>query len=160
MDPRDQIRFAHRIATGFLGDPFLAEEAAQNVLLRLVKADRRGDVQRSLQDVIYVAVKRECLRLQAGRRRERAALADLFQSYERGAGGSETDLDRAEEQARLHGALQALDEHQREAVVLKIFGGMTHEEIARAAQVPLGTAQSRFRLGVERLRAIMGAQND
>ena len=41
---------------------------------------------------------------------------------------------------------------QREAVVLTYWGGLTAAEIARHADVPLGTAKSRVRLGLRKLR--------
>ena len=37
--------------------------------------------------------------------------------------------------------------------MLTYWGGLTAEEVARHADVPLGTAKSRVRLGVMRLRA-------
>ena len=49
-------------------------------------------------------------------------------------------------------ALRGLPDGQREAVVLTYWGGLTAEEVARHAEVPLGTAKSRVRLGVMRLR--------
>ena len=50
-------------------------------------------------------------------------------------------------------ALGALPESQREALVLAYWGGLTADEIARRIGVPLGTAKSRIRLGLSRLRA-------
>jgi RNA polymerase sigma-70 factor (ECF subfamily) len=52
----------------------------------------------------------------------------------------------------VRGALRALPESQREALVLAYWGGLTADEIARRAGVPLGTAKSRIRLGLARLR--------
>jgi len=52
----------------------------------------------------------------------------------------------------LRAALRGLPDGQREAVVLTYWGGLTAEEVARHAEVPLGTAKSRVRLGVMRLR--------
>ena len=49
-------------------------------------------------------------------------------------------------------ALQQLPEPQREALVLAYWGGLTADQIARRAHVPLGTAKSRIRLGLARLR--------
>jgi RNA polymerase sigma-70 factor (ECF subfamily) len=48
--------------------------------------------------------------------------------------------------------LETLPAPQREAVVLAYWGGLTAEEIARRAGVPLGTAKSRIRLGLARMR--------
>ena len=56
------------------------------------------------------------------------------------------DLDRA---------LQALSEPERLCVSLCHGAGMTHEEIAQALQVPLGTVKSHVNRGVKKLRALM-----
>jgi RNA polymerase sigma-70 factor, ECF subfamily len=61
---------------------------------------------------------------------------------------AERDQDRAE----IREALGKLPEAQREAIVLAYWGGLTADQIARRAQVPLGTAKSRIRLGLARLR--------
>ena len=54
-------------------------------------------------------------------------------------------------------ALGRLPHAQREALVLAYWGGLTADEIARRIEVPLGTAKSRIRLGLEKLRAECGA---
>ena len=53
-------------------------------------------------------------------------------------------------------ALRTLPANQREAVVLAYWGGLTAEEVARRAAVPLGTAKSRIRLGLPKLRDEFG----
>ena len=55
------------------------------------------------------------------------------------------DLDHDGEQVRA--ALSQLPETQREALVLAYWGGLTAAQIAQRANVPLGTAKSRLRLG-------------
>jgi RNA polymerase sigma-70 factor, ECF subfamily len=56
-----------------------------------------------------------------------------------------------------HSALRGLPRPQREAIALAYFNGLSHAEIASQTGLPLGTVKSRVRLGIERMRASMGA---
>jgi RNA polymerase sigma-70 factor (ECF subfamily) len=48
--------------------------------------------------------------------------------------------------------LQELPEEQRAAIELTYFGGLTIAEMAEREGIPLGTAKSRLRLALERMR--------
>jgi RNA polymerase sigma-70 factor (ECF subfamily) len=67
---------------------------------------------------------------------------------------------RRERANRVLRALDGLPSDQREAVLLAYGRGLTAQEIARAAQVPLGTAKSRVRLGLEKAREGLAAPPD
>ena len=60
------------------------------------------------------------------------------------------------EAQRVRGAVAALTAVQREAVELAFFGGYTHTEVATMLDVPVGTAKTRIRDGLIRLRDAMG----
>lgn len=60
------------------------------------------------------------------------------------------------EAARVRGAVATLTDVQRQAVELTYFGGYTHAEVATLLDVPLGTAKTRIRDGLIRLRDLMG----
>ena len=60
------------------------------------------------------------------------------------------------EAQRVRGAVAGLTEVQREAVELAFFGGYTHTEVATMLDVPVGTAKTRIRDGLIRLRDAMG----
>jgi len=60
--------------------------------------------------------------------------------------------ERDHERSEVREALGKLPEAQREAIVLAYWGGLTADQIARRSRVPLGTAKSRIRLGLARLR--------
>jgi RNA polymerase sigma-70 factor, ECF subfamily len=60
--------------------------------------------------------------------------------------------ERESERRAVRAALAELPRNQREAVVLAYWGGLTADQIARRADVPLGTAKSRIRLGLAKLR--------
>jgi RNA polymerase sigma-70 factor (ECF subfamily) len=53
-------------------------------------------------------------------------------------------------------ALAALPEPQRAALRLAFFAELSHEEVARTLQVPLGTAKTRIRSGLRRLEQHLG----
>lgn len=60
---------------------------------------------------------------------------------------------RRDGERRMLRALERLPGEQREAVLLAFGKGLTAREIAQAAGVPLGTAKSRVRLGLQKARA-------
>uniref|UniRef100_A0A6J6A0Y2 Unannotated protein n=1 Tax=freshwater metagenome TaxID=449393 RepID=A0A6J6A0Y2_9ZZZZ len=64
--------------------------------------------------------------------------------------------ERADATDNVVAALRTLPENQREAVVLAYWGGLTADEVARRVSVPLGTAKSRIRLGLTKLRDEFG----
>lgn len=66
----------------------------------------------------------------------------------------EVVADRLEAQ-RVREALDGLTDLQRAAIELAFLGGRTHSEIAAALDIPLGTAKTRLRDGLLRLRRIL-----
>ncbi len=62
------------------------------------------------------------------------------------------------ERSQLKDALHTLRVEQREVVVLAYFGGLTHSEIAKHLDQPLGTVKTRMRLGLRKMREALGPQ--
>lgn len=67
-------------------------------------------------------------------------------------------VDQTFEARRVHGALDALTELQRKAVELAYWGGYTHTEVAGLLEIPVGTAKTRIRDGLIRLRDTLGVE--
>lgn len=57
---------------------------------------------------------------------------------------------------RVRAAIAQLSETQRTALELAFFGGLTHVEVAERLEIPLGTAKTRIRSALLRLRDILG----
>jgi RNA polymerase sigma-70 factor (ECF subfamily) len=61
-------------------------------------------------------------------------------------------LERGEAARAVRASLDALPEPQRRAVALAFLGGLSHPDVAAALGIPLGTAKTRIRAGLRRLR--------
>jgi RNA polymerase sigma-70 factor (ECF subfamily) len=61
-----------------------------------------------------------------------------------------------EERLMLEQALRALPVEQREVVYLKVFEGLTFQEIAGRCGISINTAASRYRYATQALRRMLG----
>jgi RNA polymerase sigma-70 factor (ECF subfamily) len=57
--------------------------------------------------------------------------------------------------AKVRDALSSLSTDQRTAVHLAFFEGLSHAEVAKSMDTPLGTVKSRLRLAAARLRGAL-----
>ena len=62
------------------------------------------------------------------------------------------DIEDRETQRILGEAVKSLQPNYREVVTLKVWGGLTFQEIAEMTGVPLNTAASRYRYALDELR--------
>ena len=150
-------RSVYATAYGVVGRAHEAEDITQEVFLRLWSQPERFDPERGeLGSYLRLMARSRALdswrHEQSGARaRDRLKLMPTpgdVRPEERPAEAAE----RGEEHATLVAALRRLPAPQREALVLSYWGGLTAEEAARRAGVPFGTARSRVRLGLARLR--------
>ena len=116
----------------------------------LVEAWRRGDGTRPPDDaLVFRTIRRRAVDL--GRRNDRRTRRELAAPpWWTDEGALEPGLD-----AELARAVAALPPALREAVVLKVWGGLTFREIAAALEVPAATAASRYRYALEHLRTVL-----
>jgi RNA polymerase sigma-70 factor (ECF subfamily) len=138
-----------------LRDPVKAEDAAQDVFLRLWLHPDRFDESRGEMGS-YLAMMARSRALDIARSDSAGTRAG-----ERLAAAVEADpphVERPDEQVeardrstRLRAAVQRLPKLQGEAVALAFWGDLPAREIAKRTGVPLGTARSRLRLGIEKL---------
>jgi RNA polymerase sigma factor (sigma-70 family) len=69
------------------------------------------------------------------------------------APGPEEQAWQTEHESIVKSALEALPPKQRQAIALAFLEDMTHEQVARTLDVPLGTAKTRIRSGLQIMRS-------
>jgi len=89
------------------------------------------------------------------RRGARQKYHDQFGADHLGAFASASDPDEAVFRARLTAALGQLPPDQCAVVHLKLWEGLTFEQIADALEIPRNTAASRYRYGLDKLRELL-----
>ena len=154
----EHSRGAYAAAFRILGDGAQAQDVVQDVFLRLWRRPQSFDSGRGeLGSYVRMMARSRALDLwregqAAGRASDRLKLVvadEEARPQERPGLMAERDQDGA----TLRAALGRLPHAQREALVLAYWGGLTADEVARRVEVPLGTAKSRIRLGLDKLRA-------
>lgn len=147
-------RALYGAAWGVLHDAQSAEDCVHDVLIRLWQRSHAYRPQRGdLGAFLTVCVRNEAL---SRRRRDANRLRVVHDRLH------EERAQNAEPEAALdlRAALQALSEPQRRTLELAYFEGLTHEEIARRLDEPLGTIKSRLSSALKGLRSVLRAQGD
>ena len=140
-----------------LGRVAEADDVAQEVFTRHWRDPRRFDARRGeLGSYLRLMARSRALdrwrrEHAAQRARDRLALLSVPEELPTADRPLEAAAQRGL-RAPIREAMRKLPELQREALVLAYWGGLTADEIARHAGVPLGTAKSRIRMGLDRLR--------
>ena len=86
------------------------------------------------------------------RRGTRSKQHEQFGAEQISAFAPTSDPDEAAFRSELSAALGELPAHQRAVVHLKLWAGLTFEEIAATLEIPPNTAASRYRYGLDKLR--------
>jgi RNA polymerase sigma-70 factor, ECF subfamily len=145
------------VALRVLRDRSLAEEVSQEVLVEVWKKADRFDPERGSGSgwITTLAHRRAVDRVrseQASRDRDdRVSRRDEVRAFDEVADEVQIRLDHWQ----VRRALATLTERQREAIELAYFGGHTYRDVARVLGIPEGTAKSRLRDGLLRLRAAL-----
>jgi len=134
----------YRYALMVLADPAAAADAVHTIFVALLRRRAPPD---SEEQYLRRAVRNECF--SALRRRRRDVLAGATPILE----AVEANRDCPDERLALERALRELPAEQREVVHLKVFEGMTFQEIAGLTGESINTVASRYRYAIEKLRA-------
>jgi len=142
-------------------NPAIADEVAQEVFVEVWRLSARFDPERgsAIGWMLMIAHRRAVDRVRA---EEAAGRRDT--TYARLAITAEHDstvdeVERSIGRARVRAALASLTATQRRTIELAYYGGYTHTEVAALLDIPVGTAKTRIRDGLIRLRDALGGSS-
>lgn len=152
---------AYNLARWLLRDDQDAQDAVQEAFLRAARfaggfrgGDRRAWLLAIVRNVCYT---------QLSRNRTAADKVAFDEELHHGAADQAADpetiaFNRIDREALIH-ALEALPVEYREAIVMREMEGLSYQEIAGAAGIPIGTVMSRLARARERLRLALGGKS-
>jgi RNA polymerase sigma-70 factor (ECF subfamily) len=141
----------YSLALSITRQPALAEDVIQEAFARLLRRYRSpvGD------PVAYVFASVRNTAIDALRKdaRHAAAPASLYNGRHEDPAGNLLDGEAAH---RLRHAVDSLPDAQRQAVVMKVYAGLTFDQIAEASGEPLSTVSSRYQRALVKLKEALG----
>lgn len=151
-------RIAFSLAYRIVGDRGAAEDVVQDAFLsvwRQAKSYRRerGSARTWLMSIVH---HRSIDRLRASAALTPTLPIDDVPDDVGEAPGVWQQVWAARQGETVRKALDALPAEQKKSIELAYFSGYTQSEIAALMGVPLGTVKGRMRIGLQKLRALLG----
>jgi RNA polymerase sigma-70 factor (ECF subfamily) len=138
------------------GDRF-AQDVVQEVFVAVWKNAGRFDPARgSLSSWLFALARHKAIDLVRREANVRRHTADVDLELEEAADDVDQEAWRRVRRDAVRAAITELPEAQRVALEMAFFGGLTHVEVSEALGIPLGTAKTRIRTALLRLRDILG----
>jgi RNA polymerase sigma-70 factor (ECF subfamily) len=141
-----------------LRDPGASEEVLQELFWQVWREASRYDPARGSPEawLLMRARSRAIDRLRSMRRRDRTFVTTGGEPTTRPAEAGGDPPGGVEDRGLVERGLSELPLAQRRVIEMAFFEGLTQSEIAARLGEPLGTVKTRARLGLERLRRVLG----
>ena len=152
---------AFSLAYRMCGRRAAAEDIVQDAFLSLWRSGggydpRRGSVRSWVLSVVHNRAIDAFRRSGARDRRDVAddGIAERLPAPD----ATDAEVERRDDARQVRTALDELPPEQRRVIELAYFGGFTHTQIAEMLDLPPGTVKGRMRLGLTKMRYVLGEQ--
>jgi RNA polymerase sigma-70 factor (ECF subfamily) len=151
-------RLIFAIALRVVGERELAEEVVQDVFQAVWQSASSFQPNGSFAAWLVGIARHRAIDATRSRRFRARAREDVLddERVNKGAIAHESATDMLMLRTVMRAALAELPTNQRQALELGYYGGLTHTEIATQLGVPVGTIKSRVRMGLMKLRDLLG----
>jgi RNA polymerase sigma-70 factor (ECF subfamily) len=136
------------------------EDLVQEIFIDIWKSAGRFDPAKAPEPAFVAVIARRRI----VDRRRRAARAPEHEALEESSGSTEhaafSQVDLEDEARRARRALSRLAPEQRRLILMSVVEGLTHQEIATATGLPLGTVKSHIRRGLDKAAQALRAADE
>ena len=151
-------RVAFSMAYRVVGDRLAAEDVVQDAFLSVWRRAKsfqseRGSARTWLMSIVH---HRAIDKLRSNASMPNFVPLDVVQQRESDAPGTWAQVWSSLNGDAVRSALEKLPADQKKSIELAFFSGYTHVEIATLMGVPLGTVKGRMRIGLQKLKAMLG----
>jgi RNA polymerase sigma-70 factor (ECF subfamily) len=140
------------LAKRFLRDVGSAEDAVQEIFVEVWRVASRFDPSKGTEVAFIATLTRRRLIDRVRRQGRRPDDSSLVEEPIATAYLPDHELSGREDLQRAKELVASLRPQTREAIELSIYHGLTHTEVSTRMDIPLGTAKSLIRRGLDQLR--------
>ena len=147
-----------RLAISLLNEADIAEDVVHDVFTSFIQNASQFQLTGNLKSYLSTCVANRTRNANRAYQRQHNPSLDKADSVVSDSNRPEKWIICSDEFRRLSNALAKLPYEQRETVILRAQLGMKFGQIAKSQDVPIKTAQSRYRIGLDKLRSILNGE--
>ncbi|MBL7186931.1 MAG: sigma-70 family RNA polymerase sigma factor [Phycisphaerae bacterium] len=147
-----------RLAISLLSESEAAEDVVHDVFASFIRNAGQFRLTGSLRGYLATCVANRARNANRAYRRRHGSRSDETPPTASNAARPDRWIICSDELKRLNDALAKLPYEQRETVILRAQLGMKFGRIAKSQGIPIKTAQSRYRIGLDKLRSQLNSE--
>lgn len=140
-----------------LGSRSDAEDVLQETFLRLARSRGTLAAVKNLTAYLFQMARHEAIRFRQRKQGETIPFS-LTDADELSAAGIDGDVQLLENAEWAKVSMLKLESDVRDVIELKVFVSLTLAEVSEVLQIPVGTAATRYRRGIEVLRGLLAKE--
>lgn len=131
------------------------EDAVQEIFTSVWSSSERYNPALGSEATFIATIARRRLIDRARKKKRTLGAAELDESYAEPMRGPAAGRADEEDVSRAEMALRQLTDEQQRVLRLSVMQGLSHEQISRATDLPLGTVKTHIRRGLIKIRQIL-----
>jgi len=147
-----------KLAASLLNEADVAEDIVHDVFTSFIRNVKQFQLTGSLKGYLATCVANRARNANRAQRRRQNPGLDAVEPMTSGSNRPDRWIICNDEFRKLNEALAQLPYDQRETVILRAQWGMKFRQIAKSQRVPIKTVQSRYRIGLDKLRSLLNSE--